>query len=284
MKYLLLLITLSYFNIGLILNFHTYDLKNKIFSVITIPILSFYSYKALKQLIKTSCKPKVSNDSNEIISIEDINSLELSIPLHEENTEEIVEPIKNPKFFRSTKEEDLIDEFFLYHKSKIDDFEYFLSTSASSTYSSEEIDDIISNLKTTIKIFYDFKDYCYSHGLGGCLYFQDMWEHCHNSQNPCFSYVTQFEDRLDFLIQNYDSEKQALIAHKAWRDFRDNIQSILLVAISEHEGILQKDFYNLFDPIYKSYIQKELKLLSDQNLIIREKQGSSYKLFTSSKP
>lgn len=280
MKYLLILLTLSYFNIGFILHFHTYDFKNKIFSIITIPILSFYSYKALKQLIKTSSKPKISNDYNEIIYIEEVDSLEPSSPLGEE----IVGPIKNPKFFRSTREENLKDEFFLYHKSKIDGFEYFLSNSVSSTYSSEEIDDIISNLKTTIKIFYDFKDYCYSYGLGGCLYFQDMWEHCHNSQNPCFSYVTQFEDRLNFLIQNYDSEKQALIEHKVWRDFRDNIQSILLTAISKHEGILQKDFYNLFNPTYKSYIQKELKLLADQNLIIREKQGSSYKLFTSSKP
>lgn len=83
----------------------------------------------------------------------------------------------NPKFHRTENEKELKSDFFRNNRDFIEDFEQHL-------YSDKN--DNSDDLKTRIEYFDEFKEMCYSSGEGGKLYFQDMWEHCHNSKNDAF--------------------------------------------------------------------------------------------------
>jgi hypothetical protein len=42
--------------------------------------------------------------------------------------------------------------------------------------------------------------FCYSKGQGGRIYFDDLYEHCHNSKNPCFSFLEDTVSKMDSLF------------------------------------------------------------------------------------
>ena len=50
-------------------------------------------------------------------------------------------------------------------------------------------------------MYEDFKKFCYSKGEGGKIFFDDRWEYCHNSKNPCFSYIQSTLDKKAFLLR-----------------------------------------------------------------------------------
>lgn len=58
------------------------------------------------------------------------------------------------------------------------------------------------------------------------------------------------------------------------------IDKKLLRIIKKSPGILQKDIYAMFDQKIKSRIQEKLRDAEENGVIVREKSGNTYKLFT----
>ena len=56
--------------------------------------------------------------------------------------------------------------------------------------------DRIKHLEKLIKQYNDFKKFCYKKGPCFKKYFQDQWEHCHNSRNKDFEYITPYVEEL----------------------------------------------------------------------------------------
>lgn len=158
----------------------------------------------------------------------------------------------NPKFHRTKLEKELIYEFNRNNRTFIDDFEQHL-------YSDKN--DNSDDLKRRIEYFDKIKEMCYSNGEGGKLYFQDTWEHCHNSKNECFSW-------RDNLLKSYNIQKEREILYQA-----------IPHAIMDNENLLQKDIYKLLPEFEKGSIQSVIRELEKNNIILREKSKGSYLLY-----
>lgn len=140
--------------------------------------------------------------------------------------------------------------------SQVDDLTEKFESAYQKAYETKDLDEKISLLNESIKSFEKAKKFCYSKGKGGTIYFQDMWEHLHNSRNECFSYLSNIEDYLEECIFQRD------IA----------IPGIMNI-ITESPGILQENIYKLLPDIDKPTIQYTVKLLTNQNKISRIKKG-----------
>lgn len=106
-----------------------------------------------------------------------------------------LETIKNPKFNRSWEEQDKKFQFHQKYYGTIQSLE-------DSIYPSN--DQLIENRIESIRAFNSLQRFCYSIGKAGRLYFDDMWLHCHNSKNPCFSFKDTIKNQLENLFAKYD--------------------------------------------------------------------------------
>lgn len=158
----------------------------------------------------------------------------------------------NPKFHRTEIEEELKHKFSKNYQDKISLYE-------DKIYGDCKFENIKS-LEDRINSFDIFKKFAYSKGEGGKLYFQDMWEHNHNSQRDCYSYRETLVNNLNNLIE--------------LRDLPD----ILLSYIKNNDKTLQKDIYNSLSDYKKSNIQEVLRKLEKENKIKRTKFKNSYLL------
>lgn len=95
----------------------------------------------------------------------------------------------NPKFHRSEKEEDLSFNFSQKWASAIQKYEDAIYNETAKVGTLDTVDKNIEQCQRAIDAFESFRNYCYKKSKGGQIYFEDMWEHCHNSKNPCFSYI-----------------------------------------------------------------------------------------------
>lgn len=59
----------------------------------------------------------------------------------------------------------------------------------------------IEQCHKAIDAFESFRNYCYKKSKDGQIYFNDMWEHYHNSKDPCFSYIQSTKDYLNCISQ-----------------------------------------------------------------------------------
>lgn len=133
------------------------------------------------------------------------------IELGRERARESERNSSNPKFHRTEIEKDLSFEFYEQYfdeASKAEATIYDRVQAASGAYirwsktaSVEEIKQKIALLDEAITAYDDFKKFCYSKGDGGKIFFDDRWEYCHNSKNPCFSYIQSVLDEKTFLLQ-----------------------------------------------------------------------------------
>jgi hypothetical protein len=174
-----------------------------------------------------------------------------------------------------------LDAYATYHRPN-DDKLYELSIAAANAKS---IDGEIACLRAFIAFYYHYKNECISKGEGYFKYFSDMHMHCHNSRNPDFDFATPREERLEYILQNYDiliKEEQEKIAKEAKKqellqntDLEKSIKEI----ITANPGILQSDLYKKYDPILKDSISEFLYFSAKNNRIRREKSGRSYQLF-----
>jgi hypothetical protein len=111
----------------------------------------------------------------------------------------------NPVFHRSSHDEDLSYEFSEKYADQISEFERDISPKgcAIDKLTLDEIDEQIDIYTIAIGCFDKLKKFCYSHGKGGQIYFQNMWEHLHNSRDPDFSHRDTLTETLEELEARY---------------------------------------------------------------------------------
>lgn len=166
-----------------------------------------------------------------------------------------------PRHCRTLHEQDLSFNFQDKHGKKISELENRFETLYQKALDTEDLSEKILLLDETIKAYEKAKKFCFSKGKGGTIYFQDMWDFLYNSHNPCFSYIDNAKSLLEEIIFERD------IA----------IPSILNV-ITENDGIIQKNIYDLLPDMKKSDAQRIIRKLESDNRISRKKTGSSYEL------
>lgn len=115
----------------------------------------------------------------------------------------------NPKFHRTLEEEDLADEFSDKHSAilsklegnlykKVDDIPD-LGVRKLKKLTTEELEAIIQQYRDAISEYETLRNFCYRKEKGGAIYFEDRWEHLHNSKNPDFSYLSIIIDKKRFV-------------------------------------------------------------------------------------
>ena len=176
----------------------------------------------------------------------------------------------NPKFHRTYNEDELSFRFEQNHSEKISDYEDKIYDAVGKIYE-VTINQQIKNCEKAINIFNRFKNYCYK-TKGGKIYFQDMWEHCHNSSNPDFSYIEVANKHLKNLVENkVELERK----YKIKEELPDNIYKI----IQDNPGIVQKDIYDILGREYQQNISSYIYSMDKNGVIKRDKHGNSYKLY-----
>lgn len=167
----------------------------------------------------------------------------------------------NPKFHRTSHEEELSFNFAMKYENQVNIYTDKFESLYKSAHYTNNLNQRISMLKQAEKIFKKAKRFCYSKGKGGKIYFQDMWEYLHNSRKDCYSYLDMIQDSLNQAIY-----------------LKINMIPRILNTITKHNGILQKDIYILLPDIDKEKLQRVLKKLDDDRIISRIRRGNSYEL------
>lgn len=127
------------------------------------------------------------------------------------NSKNCYEKLSNQKFNRTLDEQEQSFKFLQKYKkviSKIESKIYLSKNNTLKSNSNNKLSIIIAILQCNKSIFYysKLKKFCYQNG--GQIYFQDMWEYCHNSQNDCFEYITEIQNlkiQLINLLNNYNT-------------------------------------------------------------------------------
>lgn len=167
----------------------------------------------------------------------------------------------NPKFHRTEREEELSFNFMMKHESElcplVDQFEYLYHAA----YKTDDLSQRIELLERSLAAFEKAKKFAHSKGKGGTIYFQDMYEYMHNSQNSRYSYADIIQDSLNSAIQE-----------------RDVIIPGILQIVNDNDGILQKNIYEKLPSISKSDIQREIRKLENEHVLTRTKKSNSYEL------
>lgn len=168
----------------------------------------------------------------------------------------------NPKFHRTELEKELSSRFFSDNFHTVIEYEKRISNN-SLRIKNATIDEQLEMARSEINAYNELKEYCYK-TKGGAIYFQNMWEHCHNSKNPDFDFVDEIKDNYAFLTKNYDT----LV----------NLDSIIIQTIYSNPGLLQKNIYKLINVELKYIIQCKIRELEAENKIKRTKKSGSYLL------
>jgi hypothetical protein len=211
--------------------------------------------------IKEEISEKISNLNDTLNAFkkeyqEDLSATPVKLELHNNSP--------NPKFHRSEREEKLKHDFFCKYyqqNSKLDSLEDRLLELRSIAMKEKNRDEKIIKLNEALECYDKIRKFCDSEGEGGKLYFEDMWEHCHNSSDPDFSYGNTMIELRNELI----NERELYIPQ-------------ILNIISNNASILQKDLYVLVPSIKKYTVQKLLRELEHESKIIRTKKNGSYTL------
>jgi len=164
----------------------------------------------------------------------------------------------NIKFNRSERDENLCIQFMVNYGNEIQTHTDSFENMCRLAYSEKDLNKKIELLQKTISLYYKEKNWFYK-TKGGEIYFQDFYEHLHNSKDSDFSYIDSVEDELEYCI-----------------DKRDVIIPQILSAIGNN-GIIQKEIYELVDS-NKPDIQRTIRELEAKNSVKREKKGNSYLL------
>jgi len=145
----------------------------------------------------------------------------------------------NIKFHRTPSEEELSFQFQMNPEDevhrRIDEFENYREDA----YEKKDLNKKIELIEKTITSFENAKKWFYR-TKGGTIYFQEYYEHLHNSSNPDLSYIDAVKGQLNYCIKQ-----------------RDYIIISILEAMSAQNGILKKDIY-LYLPDVKNRMCRKL--------------------------
>lgn len=183
----------------------------------------------------------------------------------------------NPKFHRAVEDEMAQSKFYSENAEYIDKLQQNIWLP--NLYSFSTIDDAIAHDQQALIAAQELFAFC-SQSKAGQQYFEDIWLHCHNSQNPDFSFIDHIKDRYADLTQNYEERKKDFELHQKRQAFLQHADADVLQVIQSNPGILQKELYKHFDPDLKPTIGTTVSHLVKSDQIWREKQGNSYSLYT----
>lgn len=200
------------------------DFVGLIIGLTAFSLIIYFEIVLIKKIIKTirkAFKPKntITNDvpitkfdetyiriegthtirriDNKPISDEEVPYL---IEMGYQHAKEREKQSKNPKFHRTEREEELSFQFGCNHSDEIqkrtDLFEEYYELACAET----DLNKKIELLEKTIFQFEKAKKWFYR-TKGGTIYFQDMYEHLHNSRNEDFSYIDQVKENLEECIE-----------------------------------------------------------------------------------
>ena len=124
----------------------------------------------------------------------------------------------------------------------------------------DDYDEKLALLNIARKEYFKAKEFCYSKGRGGKLYFRDMYERLHNSKNTCFSYEDMINNSIKGIIETKKIREQ------------------LLNLIKENDGILQRDIYSLLPSFEKDNILRCLRALVVENIVYKVKVSNTNEL------
>lgn len=103
----------------------------------------------------------------------------------------------NVKFHRTEHEEELSFNFEKRFGYEILILEEKFESLYQNACQSDSLDIRIDLLYEAAEAFEKAKNFCYSKGKGGTIYFQDMWEYLHNANRPSYSYMDIITDALE---------------------------------------------------------------------------------------
>ncbi|MBR5583125.1 MAG: hypothetical protein IKW21_01205 [Lachnospiraceae bacterium] len=118
-------------------------------------------------------------------------------------------------------------------------------------------------------------------------YMEDAQKLC-DSKGECFSlwcsdiligngFKKNIASKLTTLEKNMDQEMERYQAKQKESEFAAALtDDIIIEAIKQNPDILQKDFYDVFDPAYKNVISEKLYFMTKEGKIERIKSGNSY--------
>lgn len=146
-------------------------------------------YYSKKSELKES---KAIEKRNKNINHRNINKIQTSTDTKNSQEKEM-DKSYNPKFHRTESEKELDFNFFFKYKDEIEKYENLIYAFMESNFIEDTVKSILA--------FDDFKNFCFSKGKGGRLYFEDSWLNCHNSNNARFSYRDQIVENLDNICE-----------------------------------------------------------------------------------
>lgn len=158
-------------------------------------------------------------------------------------------------------------------RNEIKPLEEIMVSFAVASKEQKQVDDRIEVLKALLQSYYDLKSKCISLGPDYQEYFINMWEKCHNSRNPEFSYIDRFEKELNDLQSKRDTLKSEEELHQKESE---GLEDRVIAILRENSSILQTDIYKNFDPIVQNDIQSILYFMAKNGRITREKSGRTY--------
>lgn len=182
--------------------------------------------------------------------------------------------INNSKFSRTDAEEELAVEFFKKNKVQINKYENEFYEAIGNAYAGTNEEQIKSCIKS-IEIWDKYKEWCYK-TKGGTIHFQDKWEHCHNTNNTCFSYIDDIREHLYNLQNGIDDSCLTYgVSVKLAYDLEE--------LIKKSPGILQKDIYDILCTDKKQELINYISYLEYKESILRLKNKNTYELYWNDK-
>ena len=176
----------------------------------------------------------------------------------------------NPKWDRSLEEKKEKISFSMNEQKTIKKYEKKIYNGNTAFKKDAKFTTRINACKKAIEAYYEFKEFCYQ-SSGGIIYFQDMWEYCHNAKEVCFAYVEKLEAALEYLESN-----RTLLTIREKK--LPTLLEELIMYLEKHSPILQKDLYLDFNPLLKSDIQKMIRELENEYIISRVKKSGTYEI------
>lgn len=134
----------------------------------------------------------------------------------------------------------------------------------------------ISALKSLLQYMDDVQNMC--NQKGECFGFWCKRFLIGNQKERCSERIADLEKNMDAHIQKYE-ERLKLQAYRAEVEAYEATltDKMMFDTIRQHEGILQKDFYKLFDsPYAKDAVSEKLYFMAKEGKIERIKSGNSY--------
>ena len=185
--------------------------------------------------------------------------------------EDYVSKASNPKFHRTSEESQARFDFLSDNSSIVKYYERKIRNCFAPGNKSKSLKTQINACDRSLEAFDEFKEFCYQ-SYEGMLYFQDMWEYCHNSKDECFSFDENIIDHKEKLKRAYQKQKEA----EKIAALSQNLQQDVFDVLEQNSPMLQCDLFKFFDPKVKKNIVKILEEWESYDAIIRTKSRNSY--------